>query len=378
MDILFVLYVILLGKYRQIMRYETSFYFQLALEAFMSPTRRVAYIQQDALKSCDARLGRAGPARLSLGWRYRNLRAIHSVRMVPVQHTSSFRRDQTHVDEYKTHHHHKVSLKKSCRSCNKFSRRRYAFVIFCIASCLALVERYRTPKRARFIKEKIGTTRGKALYINLAERIDRRESIELQLSSAGFDFERIEAISIRNQNGTDECWGNRYCAGQVGCQLSHMRALQYAMRARMPFVTIFEDDFAWLPHVSPFRIQQTLLHIQEAVPDWDVIAISLNVLQSVPVNRVGPIHVGNNESSVIVRIVEAQATHGYMVKGSYMAHIYDAFKNCDIFSEPLTAIDTCWKPLQTTGKWYGLAPQLGHQAPGYSDIEGKNVHYSIA
>lgn len=218
---------------------------------------------------------------------------------------------------------------------------------------------------------------GKVFFINLRERQDRRSAIEKQLAMAALDGERIEAVAIREQVGVDACWGNKYCAGQVGCQISHMRALKHAMLDQLPSVIIFEDDFSWSSHVDIWRIHDILTGVQCAVPDWDVIAISLNILQSTPVPGKRSVRVSSTNESVIVRIIEAQATHGYMVKGSYIANIYRAFKDCDILGQPLTAIDTCWKPLQQTGKWYGLSPQLGYQAPGFSDIEGKRVHYNI-
>ena len=79
----------------------------------------------------------------------------------------------------------------------------------------------------------------------------------------------------------------------------------------------------------------------------------------------------------MVKIVEAQATQAYLVRAAYIPKLYEAFRNCDILSDPLVAIDSCWKGLQRTGNWYGFMPQLGKQTSGYSDIEDRYVQYDM-
>jgi hypothetical protein len=89
------------------------------------------------------------------------------------------------------------------------------------------------------------------------------------------------------------------------------------------------------------------------------------------------VHTSLTHKSKVVRIREAQASSGYFIKASYIPKVYEAFLHCDILSSPLVALDSCWKPLQREGKWYGLIPQLGTQKPGFSDIEGRDVHYTM-
>lgn len=219
---------------------------------------------------------------------------------------------------------------------------------------------------------------GAGVYINLLERTDRKSRIEAALEAATLDYRRIDGARVRADPTERACWGNKYCASQVGCQLSHMRALRYAMEEGLSSVMVFEDDFEWLPHVDVGNIKEVFRNVQKEFKDWDVIALSLNVLKSTPTKPALKVHVGNGHTSNVVRIQEAQATHGYIVRGRYIAVIYDAFRSCDVLSAPLTAIDTCWKPLQKKGKWFALSPQVAKQARGFSDIEGVNVSYNIS
>ena len=173
------------------------------------------------------------------------------------------------------------------------------------------------------------------------------------------------------------CWdgGSRKCAGQVGCQKSHIKALNRAVVNDWEHVAIFEDDFEWREYVYVDRVQCVLSQIMARVPDWDVIAISLNVQNSTVIAK-DFVHIGYDTYSSIVKIHRALATHGYLVHRRVYEQLKNAFENCNITGDLLTALDTCWQPLQLELNWYGLYPQLGTQAVSYSDIEGRVVSYT--
>ena len=232
-------------------------------------------------------------------------------------------------------------------------------------------------KRLVGLKVAYDASKTEALYINLDHRNDRNEQIQAELGRASIKYTRVRAVYVQPQPGEGDCWGNSYCAGQVGCQLSHMRALQYASSKRSDSILIFEDDFQWLPTVDPKYVKHVLTTITRTYNTWDVIALSLNVLQSKPAMPRLVVRTSLTNSSEVVRIVEAQATQGYLIRGEYIPRVYEAFMNCDILSSPLVAIDSCWKPLQKTGNWFALRPQLGTQRKGFSDIEKRNVSYDF-
>ena len=87
------------------------------------------------------------------------------------------------------------------------------------------------------------------------------------------------------------------------------------------------------------------------------------------------IEISETATARVSRIRKAQTTHGYIVRNRFLPKVLDAFQNCDLKLDYVTAIDTCWHALQRTYKWYALVPQLGVQAAGYSDIEKKKVDY---
>jgi len=196
-------------------------------------------------------------------------------------------------------------------------------------------------------------------------------------------FNRIEAVDVRGNNtALLECMDqngsnmNR-CAGKLGCKMSHLKALRRNVNGRSTTV-IFEDDFAWLPHVNPGLIPETLESFGILFPDWKVIGLSMNILSQEPMNV--SVRLGSNTSATtqVVKILDAQTTHGYAVRASYVETLTAVFQACDVQKDFETAIDQCWKALQAQGGWYGFAPQLGTQTPGRSDIENMEVKYDIS
>ena len=53
-------------------------------------------------------------------------------------------------------------------------------------------------------------------YINLKHRTDRKKSVENELNTLGWKYERFEAIKLVN--------------GRVGCSMSHLKLLEKAKR----------------------------------------------------------------------------------------------------------------------------------------------------
>ena len=215
-----------------------------------------------------------------------------------------------------------------------------------------------------------------AVYINLDRRPDRHISIEHQLRLVGLKAKRISAVEGDKQD-LQGCWdhGEKQCAGQIGCQMSHIRALEYAISQDWEHVAVFEDDFEWSERVDPKYVMKALDRVHRLHPDWDLIAISLNLLNYSFILPEEIIQISETATARVSQIREAQTTHGYIVRKRFLPKVLDAFQNCDLKLDYMTAIDTCWKALQGAYKWYALVPQLGVQAVGYSDIEKQKVDY---
>jgi len=158
----------------------------------------------------------------------------------------------------------------------------------------------------------------------------------------------------------------------VGCQLSHLAALDLAISHKWPYVAIFEDDFSWTTELDPMLVPGGIRSLMSIV-DWDVIAISLSLLNYTELQPGITFDFGNFTTRVI-RIHDAKATHAYVINKHYVPRIRDVFALCNT---PIRSIDNCWREMQKTGKWFGFSPQLGSQLPGFSDIELRQTNYTL-
>jgi GR25 family glycosyltransferase involved in LPS biosynthesis len=221
------------------------------------------------------------------------------------------------------------------------------------------------------------------LYINLKQRKDRRLAIEEELKLADIRAIRVEGVEVDKADPLlVGCWNVsdkillKRCAGRIGCKLSHVKALKYAEEKGWPHVAIFEDDFQWNDDVEASMVLKSVKRIQEWKPDWDVIALSVNVLE----RRIFPekqFSVGAHRNpSYLMQIHKSTATHGYLVHARMIPVMLQIYLSCDV-RDGYSAIDICLWPFQHLSKWYGLTPQIAKQGTSYSDIEGKEVSYTI-
>lgn len=120
------------------------------------------------------------------------------------------------------------------------------------------------------------------LYINLNRSIDRKKLMEAQFSKYNIMFERIGAIdggeinNIKNGSIDDMKYiirniKTRYSKYQLGCLLSHIKALKYAQTLDTDCVIISEDDtiFKYMD-----RWDVSIKDIVENGPkDWNIIQL---------------------------------------------------------------------------------------------------------
>ena len=226
------------------------------------------------------------------------------------------------------------------------------------------------------------------LYINRKKRGDRNRAVFAELTKANFThITRIEAEEVfTDAHILESCWDpamQRKCAGQIGCQRSHLKAIRHAVSRGWSFVAIFEDDFRWLPHVDPVQFAFIIEHVRVSLTEWDVIGVSHNIIEHENV-YIGPrdsifsIPLSSSTRIDVIRVTRALGTHAYIVRARAYAALIRVFEACDTRRDLETAIDTCWHPLQRKLNWYGFAPQLGTQADGFSDIEQRHVSYGIS
>lgn len=110
--------------------------------------------------------------------------------------------------------------------------------------------------------------------INLQSSRDRLANAERQLSAAGLAFERIDAVDGRRMPSEELsalCPDNSrhfyspLTPGEVGCYLSHLKALRLMLDRGMERCVVFEDDFMLEPGFA--RCLSELLALGEGLPD---------------------------------------------------------------------------------------------------------------
>ena len=192
------------------------------------------------------------------------------------------------------------------------------------------------------------------LYLNLAHRRDRKEHILneiIKLCSDPSKIHRIDAI--------------KRTPGALGCGLSHIKALQYAMdHPEWSTVLILEDDFtfktdntAWLNYVI-----SKLLHHS---PNVDMGLLSYNHAYFKGVPTMNP---------NIQKVMFSQTTSSYIIRRHYIPTLLQNFKEAMYDMERNgrhgeNCIDIHWTRLQPMGNWYAIVPAIGYQYENFSDIE---------
>jgi len=188
----------------------------------------------------------------------------------------------------------------------------------------------------------------KIIYINLDHRIDRKASIERQLSV--FSPEKIVRLSAVYTPQS----------GFFGCAMSHINALHMAIVNKFKNVLIVEDDFMWNNIEENYCIFEYLARFKK----YDVIALG------------GPDDICYDKETL--RTTQTQAPVAYLVNNHYFELLCCTYiKSVELlqqhFYPSAFAIDQYWKIHQPRGNWYAVRPPLCYQLGGYSDIENKFI-----
>ena len=201
-------------------------------------------------------------------------------------------------------------------------------------------------------------------FINLEHRKDRQEEFLKEMKRLGIDETKIHRI---NAVYTPEL-------GQLGCGLSHIRALDTFLDSSYKTCIIFEDDFQstidW--HYGQFLLNHILTFMQS----FDLIMLSGNILKD-----------EYTDSPFLHRVLDGQTTAAYVVTYEFAHILRDNFReSMDKLAKSFEkeksipveyCLDVYWKKLQPESKWFVLNPKLGMQRESYSDIEQKITNYRV-
>ena len=117
--------------------------------------------------------------------------------------------------------------------------------------------------------------------INLDRSTDRLASADAQLRKAEIPYDRISAVdgSLLDQSGiagldqrkAAELFTSPLRVGEIGCYLSHMRAVEKIVALDLPFAMVLEDDFKFLETSIPTLKALEYVLDGNGIESWDVI-----------------------------------------------------------------------------------------------------------
>ncbi|MBS1175556.1 MAG: hypothetical protein H6R05_1687 [Burkholderiaceae bacterium] len=115
--------------------------------------------------------------------------------------------------------------------------------------------------------------------INLDRSPDRLNNMEARLANMPFEWQRISAVdgsllpellsSEVDERNYERCHGKPIARAEVGCYLSHIRALKVFLQSANEYALILEDD-AFPADDFP----QVLYKLLSITPQWDVVKLS--------------------------------------------------------------------------------------------------------
>ena len=124
--------------------------------------------------------------------------------------------------------------------------------------------------------------------INLDRDTERMASIHANLVRIGLSYERLPAVMGKDVTDWEKlvdlsayAWRNRLDmprAGEVGCTLSHLKAMETFLKTDAPWCVILEDDVEVLPACA-----EVLRSLAEK-DDWDLVKL-FNFHSGMPVKK---------------------------------------------------------------------------------------------
>ena len=145
----------------------------------------------------------------------------------------------------------------------------------------------------------------KVFYINLDKDTDRREHMEKQLTSLGFEYERFPAVDGRNpeiETDYDEKIALRknrvaLTPGELGCAMSHRALYEKIVKENIDYMLIMEDDVKLPDNFS--KIVETEISKNTNNKRWDYLSFDYAEMGSIFLKRwVGSVKLYYSSSTI--------------------------------------------------------------------------------
>ena len=181
------------------------------------------------------------------------------------------------------------------------------------------------------------------LVINLKDREDRRENIKEVLKD--YDYEIVEAVKTK-----------------LGCNLSHQKCINLAIKRKYKYVCIIEDDFIFLEQKKKLKLDEIKIPKK-----FDMFFIGGEI----------PYHEKDQKNSY--KITKVKRAECYIINEKYYETFLRMLEECwELLNQEPENInyrfDVYWKKLVDKDNWR-MSNQgiFGGQREGFSDIKNKVV-----
>ncbi len=194
-------------------------------------------------------------------------------------------------------------------------------------------------------------------YINLRHRKDRNHHILKELSRLNVNKDKIHRFE-----------GNFIpFNGHLGCVLSHIDVINWAIEKKLNNILILEDDCYFIDNIE--FINSTIDYFFKIVKKWDVFLLGGFYEE-----------IEKSNYPFINRIKQSYRAHSYAINNCYLKTLKNNFLSSAKMLKKYTlhfkgmqvALDRHWVSLQKRDLWYATDALLAFQIADFSDIGWQN------
>ena len=193
----------------------------------------------------------------------------------------------------------------------------------------------------------------KILIINLEHRKDRKKEMEDELNKFLIESDKIIFIdAVYNKDN-----------GSIGCIMSHLKCINYAIENNLNNILILEDDCCFENNIE--LINSELLKFIKCNINWDLLLFSFS-------EHGPPISLKTNINNVY-KSLWSQSAACYAINKSYFKKLLNNIESN--IQKNLGPYDFYWNKDRHIDNCFFIKNTLGYQRISYSDIENNNVNY---
>lgn len=198
----------------------------------------------------------------------------------------------------------------------------------------------------------------KIIYLNLDHRTDRRNEFEAEVCRMKIPDTKVVRFSAYKHQSPN-----------VGCSLSHAKALRLAHAMNLENVLICEDDFNFHddPVIVETNLQLFFQKVQQENFPWDVVQLAYGIYNIEPLD------------DLLSTARKVSNASGYLVNKHMFIPLATTIEDAANMLEKTGEHwnyqnDVIWCKFMANNHWYIFNTRLGYQRPSYSDLGGTYIN----